>query len=285
MRKVDDPREVRAWSAAARAAGQRVALVPTMGALHDGHLAHVARARERADLVIASVFVNPTQFSAGEDFTRYPRDVDADAAKLEGAGCDLLFAPDTSLIYPDGFQTYVVPGEAARDYEGAVRPDHFRGVCTVVAKLLNIVAPSVVTFGRKDAQQLAVLRRMIVDLDIDVQVVQIETVRDPDGLAKSSRNVYLSAEERTAALSLHRALLAARTVVAAGEEIESAISAMHAEVSPDILLDYADVVDPDTFQRCCERSGALLGIIAGRVGSTRLIDNEVLWTEGGSRAG
>lgn len=279
MQTVNDPREVRAWSASAHAAGGRVALVPTMGALHEGHLAHIAEARRHADHIVASVFVNPTQFAPGEDFDRYPRTPDADAARLQEAGCDLLFTPEVAAIYPDGFQTYVMPGDAARDFEGAVRPDHFRGVCTVVAKLLNIVRPDFMTLGRKDAQQLAVVRRMVLDLDLNVEVVQIETVRDDDGLAKSSRNRYLSPEERTTALSLHRALVACREAITGGEEIERAIDRMHKEVSRDILLDYAEVVDPDTFQRSREKGSPLLGIIAGRVGATRLIDNEVVWGE------
>jgi len=201
---------VRAAMATARADGRRVALVPTMGFLHPGHIALVERARAVCDVVVASIFVNPTQFAPGEDLATYPRDADGDRRKLEAAGCDFLFQPDSNEVYPDGFSTFVSVEGVSRLFEGAIRPTHFRGVATVVAKLFNIVRPDVAVFGQKDAQQVAVIRRMIDDLDFGIALEIVETVREPDGLARSSRNVYLAPDDRLRAVALSKSLEAAR---------------------------------------------------------------------------
>src|SRR5918999_674379 len=198
-------RHVDAW----RSTGERIGFVPTMGALHEGHLSLVHLAREHADRVVASVFVNPTQFGPREDFTRYPRQPEKDAAMLAEAGCDLLFLPDTTTIYPSGHATFVEPGGAAEGLEGEIRPGHFSGVATVVCALFNLVRADVAVFGEKDAQQLAVVRQMVRDLHMPVAIVPGPTVREADGLAMSSRNAYLSPDERRAATVLYRALRAA----------------------------------------------------------------------------
>ena len=235
-------------------------LVPTMGALHAGHISLFAAAREECELVVATVFVNPAQFGPDEDFAQYPRDAEADAATAEAAGVDLLFMPDVSELYPLGYQTWVDVEELSRPLEGEVRPGHFRGVATVCLKLFNIVRPERAYFGQKDAQQAMVLRRMVADLNLEVEIRVLQTVRDPDGLAVSSRNAYLSPADRKRALALPRAL-------AAGDR-ERALEILHgAGVEPD----YVDVLaDGD------------MRVLAGavRVGQTRLIDNTPL--EGGS---
>ncbi|HEY5908397.1 MAG TPA: pantoate--beta-alanine ligase, partial [Vicinamibacteria bacterium] len=214
MKVVTTIAEARAWRAAA--AGT-VGFVPTMGALHPGHLSLVGRARSECAQLAASVFVNPTQFGPKEDLARYPRDLAADRGLLADAGCDLLFAPEPADIYPAGFDTWVAPGALGDRFEGERRPGHFRGVCTVVLKLLNVVEPTRAYFGRKDAQQLALIRRMVRDLDLRSEIVPCETVRETDGLAMSSRNAYLTRDERAAAPALKRALDAARAACQAGE--------------------------------------------------------------------
>jgi pantoate--beta-alanine ligase len=235
----------------------KTGLVPTMGALHDGHRALLRAARAECDRVVMSLFVNPTQFGPGEDLERYPRDEAADRAVAAEEGADEVYAPTVAEMYPDGFATTVSVGELGRLFEGAERPGHFDGVATVVLKLFARVRPDVAYFGRKDAQQLAVVRRMASDLDVGVAIRPVETVREPDGLAISSRNVYLSPQERQAAPSLHRALLARDPSACEGE------------------LDYLAVVDPDTFEPAQPRPGALV-IGAARFGATRLIDNITL---------
>lgn len=273
MRIIESVDEMRTACAGMRRSGRMLAFVPTMGYLHTGHLALVERARAEADTVAASIYVNPTQFAPGEDLATYPRDLDGDIVKLEAAGCDLLYLPREEEIYPDGFATYVtVDGITAR-YEGAFRPAHFRGVATIVAKLFNIVGPDVAVFGQKDAQQVAVIGRMIRDLNVGIRLAIVETVRDPDGLAMSSRNVRLSPEERREALSISAALRAGRESIAAGADIAHARERLLGTLSPSIELDYADIVDPHTFDVPVDGGGPLLGIIAGRIGQTRLIDN------------
>jgi pantoate--beta-alanine ligase len=229
-------------------------LVPTMGALHDGHRALLRRARSECDEVVMSLFVNPAQFGPGEDFDRYPRAEGRDRAIAAEEGVDRVFAPTVAHIYPDGFSTTVSVGELGRRFEGAHRPGHFDGVATVVLKLLNLLRPDIAYFGQKDAQQLAVIRRMAADLGVGVEIRAVETVREPDGLALSSRNAYLSPEERRRAPSLHRALVARDQSLVEGD------------------VDYLAVVDPDTFAEVEPRTGALV-IGAARFGSTRLIDN------------
>ena len=249
--------------------------VPTMGALHAGHLELVRRAKEECVSVVASVFVNPLQFGANEDLEKYPRDFEADRAALEKAGVAVLFAPDVSTMYPEGFTTVVDTGVIGTRYEGEIRPTHFRGVTTVVNKLLNIVRPDFLYLGQKDAQQTAVLRKMVRDLEMPVGVVVVPTVRENDGLARSSRNVYLSSEERAAAPSLHAALVALRDELAAGKDKSQAIKAARKHVNARGSVDYLDVVDADTFEPIETLRSPAFVIGAARFGTTRLLDN--LW--------
>jgi pantoate--beta-alanine ligase len=267
-------REVSRW----RAAGERIGFVPTMGALHKGHLSLIRLARERAGAgrVVSSVFVNPTQFGPNEDFTRYPRQPEEDARLLEGAGCDLLFQPEVATVYPEGHSTFVEPGGPAEGLEGAFRPGHFRGVATVVCGLLNLVQPDVAVFGEKDAQQLAVVRRLVRDLHLPVEIVPGPTMREADGLAMSSRNVYLSPAERQAAGVLYRSLQAARRAIEAGERRGDEIRRRMREVlesEPLARIDYAEVVDAGTFQPVEHLTGKIVLPMAVRIGGTRLIDN------------
>ncbi len=276
MIRINNVGEMQSYAADLRRNGQSIVLVPTMGYLHSGHLAHVERGRAEGDLVVASIFVNPTQFAPNEDLANYPRDIESDCQKLEEAGCDVVFIPNTDEIYPEGYTTSVVVEGITSRYEGAIRPNHFRGVTTVVAKLLNIVTPHVVTFGQKDAQQVAVVRRMMRDLNYGVRVITIDTMRDPDGLAMSSRNIYLSAEDREVALSISQGLFATRDLIGAGGSLAQGADLLRRTLSPKITLDYADIVDPETFELATETTGAALGIVAGRVGRARLIDNVML---------
>jgi len=269
---------VDAW----RSAGERVGFVPTMGALHEGHLSLVRLARERADRVVASVFVNPTQFGPNEDFNRYPRQPEKDGAMLESAGCDLLFLPDVETLYPKGHATFVEPGGAAEGLEGACRPGHFRGVATVVTALFNLVRADVAVFGEKDAQQLAVVLQMVRDLSIPIEIVPGPTVREADGLAMSSRNAYLSPEERRAAAVLHRALRAAEAAISQGERRGDAVRGCLREVlntEPLARVEYAEVVDAESFQPVETLRGRLVLPLAVRIGGTRLIDNIRLTAE------
>jgi pantoate--beta-alanine ligase len=277
-------RELAAW----RRQGDTIGFVPTMGALHAGHLSLLRLARERAARVVASVFVNPAQFGPGEDFNLYPRQLATDAALLAEAGCDLLFAPDAALIYPPGHATFVEPGGPALGLEGERRPGHFRGVATVVCGLFHLVRPDVAVFGEKDAQQLAVVRRMVRDLHFAVEIVPGPTVREADGLALSSRNVYLGAEERRAAPVLHRALQAAAAAIGGGERRGGAVRGLlHRLVAEEPLarLDYAEVVDAETFQAVEIIAGRVVLPIAARFGATRLIDNLQLAAGGAEPAG
>ena len=259
--------------------GQRVALVPTMGALHDGHLALVDRAAELADVVVVSIFVNPLQFGPAEDLERYPRDLDADLAALAGHRVDSVFAPSVAEMYPEGKpQTTVRGGAVGELFEGRSRPGHFDGMLTVVAKLLGIVRPHVALFGQKDAQQLFLVQRMVKDLDIATRIEPVETVREADGLARSSRNRYLSPEERAAAPALHRALEAAAS--AADRGIDAVLAAAQSVLMGEELIqvDYLRVVDPRTFQPVPDDyRGPARVLIAAQVGPARLIDNDALY--------
>ena len=275
-------REIGRW----RKEGKRVGFVPTMGALHEGHLSLVEIARGiqgRADRVVASVFVNPTQFGPNEDFTRYPRQPERDAGMLERAGCDLLFLPEVETMYPPGNTVYVDLGSPSEGLEGHFRPGHFRGVATVVALLFNLVQPDVAVFGEKDAQQLAVVRKLVRDLHFPVEIVAAPTIREEDGLAMSSRNAYLSSEERRAAAVLSRSLRAAEAAIAAGErrgdEVRRILSRM-LNSEPLARVEYAEVVDAETFQPVETLKGRLVLPLAVRVGGTRLIDNLQLAVEG-----
>jgi pantoate--beta-alanine ligase len=267
--------ELRTLLAGRRAAGASVALVPTMGALHDGHLALVRRARELADIVVVSIFVNPLQFGPGEDLDRYPRTFESDVATLTALGVDAVFAPSVDEMYPRGsVSTKVAAGPIGARYEGASRPGHFDGVLTVVAKLLGIAQPDVVLFGQKDAQQVFLVSRMVADLDMPVRIEAVPTVREPDGLALSSRNSYLDETQRRAALVLSESLRAADAAAGDGpsELLAEGVAAFgdHDGVS----LDYLVVVDPDTFLPVAEDfRGRALVLVAAVVGSTRLIDN------------
>ena len=280
MRVVATRDEVRRAVREARAAGGTVALVPTMGALHEGHLSLVDRARERADFVAVSIFVNPLQFGPSEDLARYPRDLERDLAMARSRGVDLVFAPPVEEMYPGGEpRVSVVPaGPLAERLEGAVRPGHFRGVLTIVAKLFGIFTPDVAVFGQKDFQQAALIRRMALDLDLGVRVEVAPIVREADGLAMSSRNVYLSAEERERALALSRGLEHGRALFAAGERDADALRAAlwKALAVPGVEPEYAEAADPLTLEpAAAARPGTVL-LAAARVGRTRLIDNVVL---------
>ena len=265
---------------AARAGLGKLGFVPTMGFLHEGHLSLVRQARAKTGACAVSIFVNPTQFGPNDDLTRYPRDLERDLKLLSEAGADLVFTPTQEDIYPSGFDTRIEVGGVTAPLEGAVRPGHFAGVATVVAKLLNIVGPEAAWFGQKDAQQVAVVRKLVRDLNMAVEIRVGETVREPDGLAMSSRNVYLGAAERAAAPVLNRALCMAETLYEAGEcdagrLREAMASVLSAE--PLARADYVSVADPDTLEelKTVGPPGALASL-AVRFGATRLIDNRLL---------
>ncbi|HET7481807.1 MAG TPA: pantoate--beta-alanine ligase [Actinomycetota bacterium] len=265
-------------SALARAA-RPVGFVPTMGALHDGHLSLVERARERVATVVVSIFVNPLQFGPSEDFARYPRSEGQDFERAADAGVDIVFAPNGEEMYPAGHATTVSVAGVSEPYEGARRPGHFDGVATVVAKLFEIVDPDLAFFGQKDAQQVAVVRKMVCDLDMPVEIVACPTIREPDGLALSSRNVYLDPADRLAAPCLFRALQTGAAAITSGDTPEAAVQAMTAvlQAEPRIEIDYAAAVDPGSFA-APDPAGPVLLIVAARVGRTRLIDNLLVET-------
>lgn len=274
MRVARSIAEVRAFYRNERPRGTRVAFVPTMGALHDGHLSLVRRAGEAADLIVVSIFVNPLQFGPSEDYATYPRDESRDVSLLEEESVNLVFLPATDEIYPEGAVTTVrVGGPLGDSFEGAARPGHFDGVATVVSKLFNVVDPDVAVFGQKDAQQVAVIRRMVSDLCYRTEIVVGATVREPDGLALSSRNAYLTEPERATATTLYRALTLGADAYGAGDA-SAAKAVMEAELAATegVELDYAAAVDPYTFDRPAD-GGPVLLAVAARVGRTRLIDN------------
>ena len=278
-RLIHEADELRRVVADARRAGRTVGLVPTMGALHEGHLSLVRAARRETDLVIVTVFVNPTQFGAGEDYEQYPRTLETDVTAAESAGADVVFAPSAEFMYPEGYATHVVQHRLTEVLCGASRPSHFQGVCTVVAKLFNLTQPDVAWFGRKDYQQSVVIRRMAKDLDFPVEIRVCPIVREPDGLAISSRNQYLSESERRQALCLHRALERARELVGSGERRSSVLlDAMRAEIgkSPDARADYVEVVDPETLRAVETIAGGAVAVLAVRFPGARLIDNAIL---------
>ncbi len=270
--------ELRRVISEARSGGKSVGFVPTMGYLHDGHLALVKASQMQCDVTVVSIFVNPTQFGPNEDLSVYPRDFPRDERLCHDAGVTLLFAPDAQEIYPPGFNTFVEPGELAKPLCGAFRPDHFRGVATVVSKLFNMVQPDVAFFGQKDFQQCAVVRRMVIDLNLPIEIVTVPTIRETDGLAMSSRNWYLSEEERRRALAISRGLFAAVAEFQAGERSAKellAIAKQHLKTVD--RLQYLELVDADTLKPVespLHRPAAMCA--AGYVGSTRLIDNVML---------
>ncbi|HEV7384396.1 MAG TPA: pantoate--beta-alanine ligase [Phenylobacterium sp.] len=264
---------------AARAGGPDLGLVPTMGYLHDGHLSLVARAKAESAAIAVSIFVNPTQFGPSEDLSRYPRDVPRDLGLLEAAGADLVFVPDAAEIYPPGFDTKIEVGGVTDVLEGAVRPGHFAGVATVVAKLFSIIQPARAYFGQKDAQQSVVIRKLVRDLDLPVEVVVAPTVREADGLALSSRNSYLTGEQRAAAPAIFSALSEARRRFEAGERDGEVLREAMRQViatEPLMQIDYISVADPLTLRELAAVDRQALASMAVRLGTTRLIDNLVL---------
>ncbi|MFL6769389.1 MAG: pantoate--beta-alanine ligase [Sphingomicrobium sp.] len=258
-----------------REQGQTIALVPTMGALHAGHMALIEAARNEADRVVASIFVNPLQFGANEDLARYPRQESEDAELLQHHGCDLLWLPTADQLYPPGFATTVSVSGVSDRWDGAARPGHFTGVATVVAKLLTAVRPNLAFFGEKDFQQLAVIRRMVADLGMDAAVRGVPTVRDADGLALSSRNAYLDADERKRAVALPRALEEARAAILGGEPVEAVLDDARRTLSKAGFkaVDYIALVDSETLDPLEVPSGEMRLIAAAVIGTTRLIDN------------
>jgi pantoate--beta-alanine ligase len=268
--------EMNSFTSEARSQGKSLALVPTMGALHEGHLSLVRQAQIRCDVVVVSIFVNPTQFGPAEDLARYPRNPEKDFELLKSLKVQAVFVPSDTDIYPAGFSTFVDPGPIATVFEGAMRPGHFRGVATVVLKLFNIVGPDMAFFGQKDFQQVVVVRRLVQDLSLPVRIVVCPIVREADGLARSSRNVYLSAEDRQAALVLPYSLKRAEEMLQAGEAeaqklLEEMRKAFAAE--PRVQLDYAAIVDPITLEPVSQVIPGSVALVAARLGAVRLIDN------------
>jgi pantoate--beta-alanine ligase len=274
--------ELRTVVQQARAAGRTIGVVPTMGALHAGHASLVEAACRECDFVIVTVFVNPTQFGPNEDFQKYPRTLDADIELLADLPVDVIYAPAASEMYPNGFATFVEVGGSALPLEGAKRPDHFRGVATVVLKLFAQTSADVAYFGQKDFQQTRVVRQMVRDFDLPVRIQVCPTVREPDGLALSSRNAYLAATDRSDALVLSRSLKLARELIYDGERSSTAILArLHAlyEAVPGVKLDYLVIADPETLAVVDDVRGSVVVAVAARVGVTRLIDNELIRIE------
>ena len=282
MKTVHAIEEIRSDVAAARAEGKAIGLVPTMGAFHEGHLSLMRAARQQCGHVVVSLFVNPTQFGPSEDFAKYPRSLERDRELAEEVGVDTIWAPTVEEMYPVGFATYVSVEGLTDSMEGAARPSHFRGVATVVTKLFTIVQPEKAYFGQKDYQQLVVVRRMVRDLNLPVEIVSLPIVREPDGLAMSSRNAYLSPEERRAALCLKRMLDEVQRLVQSGQrgtrEVAAAARAT-VDAEPRVSLDYLEIVHPTTLQAEELIDPPVVALGAIRVGTTRLIDNLAIWSD------
>lgn len=280
METITEISRLRALVSEARKNGKSIGFVPTMGFLHAGHRSLMVRARQENDLVVTSVFVNPTQFGPNEDYESYPRNPEADRALMEGVGVDAAFFPTVQELYPAGYETYVnLEGELTRGLCGASRPGHFKGVTTIVAKLFNLVQPDRAYFGQKDAQQVAVIRRMVTDLNIPVEVVACPIVREADGLALSSRNTYLSSHERQDALVLSRSLKAAEAAVSTGERSAAAVHSLICRTIatvPFATAEYIEIVDADSLKSLERIEGRVLIALAVKIGRTRLIDNCVL---------
>ena len=277
--------EMISFATEVRAQAKSLALVPTMGALHEGHFSLVRQAKIQCDVVVVSIFVNPTQFGPTEDFARYPRDPEKDFDLLESAKVHAVLAPSVSEVFPASFSTFVDPGPIATILEGAQRPGHFRGVATVVLRLFNIVRPDIAFFGQKDFQQVVIIRRLVEDLNLGVRIVICPVVREADGLARSSRNVYLSAEDRKAAVLLSRSLKHAEEMVQAGEaDAQELLEEMHKmfETEPRLQLDYAAIVDPATLQPVTHALPGSVALVAARLGTVRLIDNLIFGPPGSS---
>jgi len=279
MRVIEKIAEMQSWSDRMRAEGKRIGFVPTMGYLHEGHLSLVDRAKEMSDVVVVSVFVNPTQFGPSEDYRNYPRDLKRDVRLVEERGGDVVFCPSAEEMYPEGFATYVEVEGLTETLCGASRPGHFRGVTTVVTKLFNIVKPHVAVFGQKDAQQAIVIKRMTSDLNFDIEIEVAPTIREPDGLAMSSRNTYLTPSQRSQATSLYRALRAAERMIGSGErDAGRVIDEMRRIVGsqPEADIDYISIVSADDLKPVGEIKGRILVALAVRFGRARLIDNIML---------
>jgi pantoate--beta-alanine ligase len=270
---------MRAASRQARQSGKRLGFVPTMGALHEGHLSLVRAAHQATDVVVASIFVNPTQFGPNEDLAKYPRSFERDCELLEKEGVEWLFAPSVQEMYPSGAVTWVLVEELSNKLDGRSRPGHFRGVSTVVSKLFHIVQPNIAFFGQKDAAQAAIIRRMVLDLNLPVEVAVCPIVREPDGLAMSSRNAYLDSQQRQKALVLHRSLMRVQELLERGE-ISAHILASEGRnefnADPSVRLDYFEIVNPDTLDPIEDISNGALIAVAAYIGSTRLIDNTLV---------
>jgi pantoate--beta-alanine ligase len=279
MEIISDPAQMRQTARDWRSQGKRIALVPTMGYFHEGHLSLMRYGREAADKLVVSLFVNPAQFGPNEDLARYSRDLERDSSMAREVGVDILYTPPAEVMYPQGYQTYVAVEELSKPLCGKSRPGHFKGVATVVLKLLNQVQPDIAVFGEKDYQQLQVIRRLVADLDVPVEIVGRPIVREADGLAMSSRNTYLSPEERAAALCLFRAIRAARELVVSGaksrESVMEAVKGIIA-ATPHTDIDYIALVDPVTLQEIDTIDNEARLALAVRVGKTRLIDNTLL---------
>lgn len=277
MQQLSGPKEMRDWSRAERARGRRIGFVPTMGFLHEGHLRLLDRAKERADRVVMSIFVNPLQFGPQEDLAQYPRDLERDRTLAAERGVDCLFVPDTATMYPTEPLVRISPGPMADTLDGAARPGHFAGVLTVVAKLFHIVEPDIAVFGRKDFQQAMLVRRMVADLDFGLEIDVAPTVRELDGLALSSRNTYLKGDDRRAALALSRALRAVEQAWRSGEADPKALQrrGMQTLMAPGVTPEYVELVD-DQIRPVARADARTVVMIAARVGSTRLIDNVIL---------
>ncbi|MGH6615186.1 pantoate--beta-alanine ligase [Sphingomonas sp.] len=274
MQTIRQTESLREAVAAFRAEGARIALVPTMGALHAGHMALVEAAKRPGTRVVASIFVNPKQFGANEDLSRYPRKETADTRMLKDAGCDLLWMPPVEIMYPEGFATNISVAGVSDGLDGAARPGHFDGVATVVTKLFNQVRPDTAYFGEKDFQQLAVIRRMIIDLDLDIEIVGVPTQREDDGLALSSRNIYLDDDQRARAVTLPRALGVAAKAIGRGDDAEAALETARESLrTAGFEVDYVELVDAETLTPGHDPDRPRRLLAAARIGTTRLIDN------------
>ncbi len=278
MKIIESAREMQDFSESLRKEGKIVTFVPTMGYFHEGHLNLMREGRRRGDCLVVSIYVNPTQFGPSEDFEQYPRDFERDRSMAEGVGVDVIFCPPNTEMYPPHYQTYVTVENVTDNLCGLSRPGHFRGVATVCAKLFNLVKPHAAVFGKKDFQQLATIRRMVLDLNMDLEIVGMPTTREPDGLAMSSRNIYLSPEERLSALSLSRSLKMARALYEGGERDAGKIIGEvrgHIESHAHTKIDYVQICDTTTMKDTARLQGEAVLAMAVRVGKTRLIDNYV----------
>jgi len=279
MNTIQSVRDMQQWACATREAGKKIAFVPTMGFLHEGHVALMREGKVRGDYLVVSIFVNPTQFGVGEDYEKYPRDLEGDTEKVSSAGGDIIFAPSAKEMYPSGYQTFVAVEKVTQNLCGASRPTHFQGVTTVVAKLFNIIKPHVAIFGEKDYQQLVTIRQMTRDLSFDIEIIGMSTIREEDGLAMSSRNKYLSSEERKQALCLFSALNQVEKLFQGGEKNSKKLIDRAAEIiriQPAAAIDYVKVCHPETIEDLEWIDDKALMALAVKIEKTRLIDNRVL---------